>query len=445
VLDAWRPAQSAGPNFAERVVAEHLASRHRGRWLGVIGLVAAAAVALVVIGPPRPQARGQLLAHGRTTVPLGDRGIAVAEDGSEISWDSIQGSLRVDETHGDVFYRVEPTGAWTGSEAFLVRTPAGEVRVLGTCFRVEVMEGTGVDAKRAGAIGALVGATAATAVITVYEGRVTTASAGGPAAIVEAGQVARLESGRAPSISDPSAPRRAPGVAVGAHALGGADSAHETAQADVLLPTGHPTVAKLEADQLRARVEELERELEKEKKSRTPIKTYDLDQDTLAEMAKKCELRWDLPTLGSTPQTINSEDASKLGLDSNAKAAINRLMADRNAALLASVRKVYSELTGDENTAALSPEAMISEIEDKAPRATLQLAFQRLAQERAGQPAAGPGSPVEALFRLLTAEGDHFQQDLAKQIGPDEAQAYRDLHSGFGSRHRSSYGCPGSE
>jgi hypothetical protein len=106
-----------------------------------------------------------------------------------VSWDGD----RVEQASGDVFWRVEP------GERFVVRTPAGEVTVKGTCFRVRVLS---------------VGAAAAAALaVAVYEGKVGVSRAGVQVDLV-AGESATLDDHGAHRASapddDPEAPKAAP-------------------------------------------------------------------------------------------------------------------------------------------------------------------------------------------------------------------------------------------
>ena len=127
--------------FAERVAGawqkERAARPPRRRGLsiaiGAATLAAAAAMLLWLRLPPVPAARGDREVAERSTLELGRRAIAVAESGAALSWSiASDGAAHVDQRAGDVFYRVEKGGP------FVVSTTAGDVTVLGTCFRVEV-------------------------------------------------------------------------------------------------------------------------------------------------------------------------------------------------------------------------------------------------------------------------------------------------------------------
>ena len=217
-------AQEPAPDFADKVMAQIDAgaraplARSRGSYGRLVagvaaGVALAAGLALAVTwhGGGAPT-RGEAVAADRTQVAMGGRAVAVLERGAHVAWSGDE----VEQSAGDVFYRVEPGGA------FRVHTGAGDVAVLGTCFRVRVVGSEGGDAAmngrdlKAGAIGAAV---AAAAIVSVYEGKV---------AVSHAHQSVTLtagETGRA----DSSGVRRASGAAgaTGASAEGTGVAANE--------------------------------------------------------------------------------------------------------------------------------------------------------------------------------------------------------------------------
>jgi FecR protein len=158
-LEAWK-TQEPPADFADRVLeaAARPAPVRRTRTTRVLaGLMLAAAMAVVVAFGAhrrRADAHGVATAEARQETRVGGRAVAVLEKGARIAWDG--DDVRQDQ--GDVFWRVEP-GA-----RFVVRTPAGEVTVKGTCFRVRVLA--------AGAAGAVALA------VMVYEGKVGVSHAG---------------------------------------------------------------------------------------------------------------------------------------------------------------------------------------------------------------------------------------------------------------------------
>src|SRR5205085_2753683 len=121
-------------------------------------------------------------AEARQTVNLAARAAAVAEPGTELAW-SVRGErVRVEQPRGSVFYRVEH-GA-----PFQVVTPAGEVEVTGTCFRVALGSST---------------AEGVTALVDVLEGSVKVRGDAGELP-VRAGESACLALGRSPKPVGPA-------------------------------------------------------------------------------------------------------------------------------------------------------------------------------------------------------------------------------------------------
>jgi hypothetical protein len=161
-----------------------------------IASMGAAAAALVLIGWwatarwnfDSAAGQGQLVATAPQTVNIGARAAAAAESGADLAWSVTGKRARVDQRRGSVFYRVHPGGP------FHVMTPAGDVEVTGTCFRVTLA---------AGATGP-----AATTLVSVLEGSVKVHTDVGEMTVT-VGQTARLSRGQAPeslgSSSTPSA------------------------------------------------------------------------------------------------------------------------------------------------------------------------------------------------------------------------------------------------
>lgn len=174
-------------------------------------------------------------------------------------------------------------------------------------------------------------------------------------------------------------------------------------------------------------------------------KSYDLPEDVLLGMAERCELRWDTPSLGPYAPTIAPDDVAALGLSDEERQLINAAMATSHEHLTGLIQQVYGEITGDPQTGSMSTTAMLAEIRDKTEFSQLRAIFSTLARERAGlqaPPESADMPALERLFRGLTGEGDKLEQRIADGIGPQLARDYRDLHSGWSSGHRSSYGCP---
>src|ERR1700733_6649753 len=153
--------------FADRVLAARAAPASvRRRWPAVaigLGVAVAASVAIVMARGAHRGGNGELATTERTTLALSDRGVAVAEAQTQLTWrvDS-SGAAEIDQRAGNVFYRVEHGGP------FVIHTPEGDVRVTGTCLRIEVSPMN--PTKQMFVSGAVGAAIASAVIITVYEG-----------------------------------------------------------------------------------------------------------------------------------------------------------------------------------------------------------------------------------------------------------------------------------
>ena len=441
-LDAWdAPEPDAG--FAERVLARAEADRSVP-WarLGGLALVAAASVAVVVAlsqGTGRPAIEGAHLSAARATLDLGGRAIAVAEPQTQLSWHVAPGGdARVEQKSGNTFYRVDRGGG------FVVDTPAGAVRVAGTCFRVEVRA---MKPKHAALAGAALGATlSAVAMVTVYEGTVVAASSRGEAR-VEAGEQARLVPNELPRIEgaagrpDPAGDAQ---TAAGASASGA--GGHRTlAPTDPVALQSVNRELRAEVDGLREQVAQLTVDLDEARATSRRHKTYDLSQEELDAMADRCEIRWDMPRLGPEPERLGEEAVAELEVDAAQRRAINQAHAAEHEHLLAELRAAYTELTGDANTGSLAAGAMFAEINDKTPREEIRRIYRMLSAERAGR-VEPPGAdvqqpPAARIYRLYTGAGPRLQRRLTAAVGDELAQKVRDRNGGFASKYRSSHGC----
>jgi hypothetical protein len=425
VVETWQ---------AERAARPPLLPRRRGLSLavGAATLVAAAAVMVWL----RPSGRVERVADHqvteRTTFNVGGRATAVAEGGSALSWRVTPGGeARVRQGAGDIFYRVEKGGP------FVVSTPAGDVTVLGTCFRVEV-SAMSLDKKSAVAAG--VGAVlASTILVTVYEGRVLLANERGRA---------ELAAGERGSAQGASMPERLASAASATIVPTPPAPPPADASREELLK--RDAAQRQELGQLRARVQELQAQAassepggrEHSDRFFTPTK------EELQQLAKDCKLKWDMPSLSLAPHPLGPKEAQEAGFSDEERRQFDRVTADFNQRMVAQLRAIYIEVTGDKSGAdTLTPHAMEQDILAKVPDAVAQEAFWRLSRERAGlmTPPADPmkgGAPVERLMRLLTSAGDEYERQLGATIGPDRAHALRAEHGGWGSRSVNSMGCP---
>lgn len=438
-LEGWQ-AKEPPPQFAEKILARDAAQRSSKRvWIGAVAIAASVVFVALAMRGGREAVHGTHHASVRTTLVLGDRATVVSEAGTELSWSiDRSGRAELEQKSGNVFYRVERGGP------FVVHTPRGDVHVLGTCFRVEVEE---MRAASSGLIGAGIGAALATTVmVTVYEGRVSTAAPQGAEMAIAAGESARLELGPMPAPAGqrtkklelrPPQARREERDAVFAELPPNA-TPEQIAEAHRAL--------KKEADKMREELKAMRGEVEEARLAKSSDKVYDIPQAELERMAEKCELRWDMQPLGAKPTSIDTEELEKLSLAESEREVIDRVYKEDHARLQKELAALYVEVTGDATAGSLAATAMFEEIVDKAPKGEIQRVFQKLAQERAGllppSPDSAKASAWERVFRLMTGAGDALQAEFAKELGPDTAKALRDLHGGWGSRSRSSSGCP---
>jgi hypothetical protein len=190
--EAPEPAGDLEARLFARLRAELPRDVRRWPYLLAAALAAVlAAVSLYLRPAPLDPREGSIEASARTPVLIGERGVAIAEPGTVLRWSvGEDGAARLEQPEGIVFYHVGPGGP------FVVETPAGEISVRGTSFRVEV---SGMKPSKDTAAGGAVGA-ALTAVVflTVYEGKVLFANEQGSLELA-AGDQASATAGEAPT------------------------------------------------------------------------------------------------------------------------------------------------------------------------------------------------------------------------------------------------------
>jgi len=453
-LDAW-DVDEPPDGFADRVLEarrEGVASepevprRSRGRrssppikWAAVVVVAACAAVLLFALrrGPSVPAASGQVTAEQRTEVRLGGRGVAVAEAGAVLSWQvDKSGAARLVQSAGDVFYRVDPGGA------FVVATPEGHVRVTGTCFRVEVPSMKAKDALLGAAIGAAL-------VVTVYEGKVLFADKNGASSEARAGQ--KLVIGEGDGERSLAVVRAGGGQASDSASSSGdepwAKAPSSDATRDELLARDQAQRAEIAG--MQARVGTLQRDLAAARKGSRDGPAADEDDGRpwfdpspamLEEFAKRCQVRFDVPpVMGPEPFSLPANVAGKYGLSEEERTALNQVMGDLYGRWLADVRKLYIEATGDtQGVESLSVRAMAEEIENKSIPGEATRIRIRIANERAGlvEPPANLAalSPLDRYYRAMGALGDEAERLLADQIGAKRSRDLREVKDGWGTR-----------
>lgn len=428
VFDVWS-ASDPPPGFAERVLSQLAPQppplRSRWRTAAMVLVGAAVALALVVLAHPLLPASGEHRASARQTVLLATRGLAVLEPDAEIVWEKRLRSVHVRQTYGAVFYRVERGGP------FVVETPAGRIAVTGTCFRVEVetmhertrtIVGTAVGA----ALGALI-------TVTVYEGQVALAHRHNVLSL-SAGEVGQAASYGVPRRVDSPLPSSASTVE---SPFQGARLPEATAARAVA-----PRTAALEAE-----LETLRRSMaEDEERRRAADKWPARSKEDLLAMAKRCEVRYDMPpSAWNLGHTVDERRAAELGFSDDERRAVNQALHEEGIRLVEPLRALYIETTGNADAAAaLEPFTLQQEIMAKASPETLALARQRISHERAGLVTPGDpsqGTPVERALRLLSTAGDEWERRLAVIVGVERAAKLRTPNRLFG-RWRIE-GCPG--
>ncbi|MEQ8274477.1 MAG: hypothetical protein RMA76_45275 [Deltaproteobacteria bacterium] len=438
-LDAW-DVPALPDDLAERVVPEaprEEAPKPRSKSRRWMALAAGAAAVFAVVWAFDRSAQGEASPSTRTTIAIGDRATAVAEAGSALAWRiGRRGEAVVQQNRGNVFYRVERGGT------FEVRVQDKKVRVLGTSFRVEVIE---MESKKAALVGAAAGAlVATTVVVTVYEGKVVTAAPGGEVTL-EAGEAARLtDEGKpkrfAPQLSAKARDKPADGM-----------MARAVVVDEPVVPTDE-TPEELHQALTKANLENLhlKRELAKVKQelAEAPDERpfFEPSEKMVQRFADDCLVAWDAVSTGVKPPTVPDADVDKVGLTEGEREIADKLLAASHDELKAVIQQTYTAVTGDPNTGSMATEAMFAEITDKTPREVMQQLFLRLSHERAGRlpppPEGTELQPVERMFRTLTSSGDRLEQAIASELGPDQARKLRQAHNGWNNKSKSSYGCP---
>lgn len=437
---AW-PADEPPSDFAERVVARALAERRPARssrklaWLGA-GLAAAAAIALF-FALRAPVASGELAASARAEIAIGERATAVLEPGARLAW---RGDV-VTQSAGDVFYRVEP-GA-----PFRVETPAGEVTVLGTCFRVQTRSSAkeSSDMNKKGVISAAGSAAlGALAVVTVYEGRV---------GISHAGERVELSAGQSGQL-DARGARRLEGGALG--------------EAERALATEDRKDYANANDRLAGDIADLNRRLRLVEKEKGELEDelrlalaaadgaaprdrseFDLNQEDWEKLAEDGTVKYRVPCFRPNGWTPSADTLDRLGLSPDDATTLADAYQRSNDRVWKTIRKLCVAAIGKEDVVdTLGPDTcthVIVDMERKRDREAASEAMRQVAEIRAGKrPPPAPGeasSPTLEAFLALTGELSQFETDLAQSFGPEEA--HRLAFSDEMCAGQSTFGGPG--
>jgi len=415
----------AGPRRHARVVAAFLAG----------ALVTAAATVVIVRRPDSAHraAAGARVTTARESIALGHRGIAVAEPGASLAWHvDADGAARVEQSAGDVFYRVEPGGT------FVVATAAGEVRVTGTCFRVEIQMKPSASSLKGAAVGA---ALAAVVVVTVYEGGVVVAGSNGDQRVAAGERVVVGEDASAIALGAP------PPVDITRDQLLVRDATQRRIIAELTARVAglEPHVAG-PREAIRTLRRGDPRDHADDDGDGRPW--FDPSPELLAQFAAECRIRFDTPPIeGTEPFQLPADYAAEAGIAPAELTAINAGIRELHARWKARLIALYLEATGEvdrDRADAMSPSALAREIEDKGAEGEADEIRARIARERAGlaRPPAdlSQTSPVERYLRSIITLGDEMETIVARAVGPERARALRELNDGWGSKHEMS-GC----
>lgn len=167
----------------------------------------------------------------------------------------------------------------------------------------------------------------------------------------------------------------------------------------------------------------------------------------LGELAKRCEVRFVIPTLTENqPPTVTEEDASALSLSAKERALLDRTMRDMHTDLRDFAVRAYGEGAGRSAKASgLTLEEMLSDLQTR-PENGFEEARQKFARERGGL-ASPPASathqpPGERLLRLWAAMGDELERRLADGVGTERAHQLRFSPHATWTNRFSFSGCP---
>jgi hypothetical protein len=439
------PAQEPPADFAERVVAAARVERrkaakpHRGRVLAGLVLVGsmAAGIALAVHLQTRANA-GDVTADARREVRVGTRAIAVLEAGAHVKW---HGDA-IEQTGGDVFWRVEPGARFT------VHTAAADVTVKGTCFRVQVTDGEGDMTRRDAMLGAIGAALGAAAFVGVYEGKVAVSHAGQSVAVA-AGQSAQAD-------------------ARGVHLTGlspsaqGTAAAADSAEPDPLLAananladTVREYRRRLEA--IDADKKKLEKKLAQaeallgdasagQKAFEVSAEKFDLTQDDWKQLAKDGNLPTRNPCAGKNNDfSYTPGDLNALGLAPQDGAAIQAALKRSDARVWGVIGPLCAKAVPGANVDEIGQRGCENILQAFAPKSgpsSSAESVRQTAEIEAGlRPMPGPSDNVPPLERALLAlagESKNVENDLAQEFGPDEAKAI--VYGKVGCWNNSSWG-----
>jgi len=172
--------------------------------------------------------------------------------------------------------------------------------------------------------------------------------------------------------------------------------------------------------------------------------------DELGDMARRCEVRFDMPAITETqPPAVTDEASAALSLSGRERALVDQTLSDLHAGLRTFAERAFAETAGQSAATAAAASAptleeMLTELQTR-PEGGFEEARAKLAAERAGlmpPPARDALQPTgERLLRRWASLGDEFERLLSDKLGSDRAHQMRvSTHAGWMNRF-SQAGC----
>jgi len=391
--EAW-PKLDPPRGFPERLgarlveVERHRTRRRRRRVWAAGATILAVAAACFVWGAP--VSRGDVTAVERREIHLGarDRAVAVLEHAAHVSWAADD----VTQDAGDVFYRVER------GQGFVVHTPAGDVCVKGTCFRVALSG----DARNA--------------VVSVLEGKVVVAR--GPLSLdLHAGERATLDQ-------------------TGVHAAGGVVGTDTTTANRGLVHADSGSAERARLVALEAEKQDIEQRLREAEQALaahsasplSPASEWDLGPDDWKKLAAEGVVKYQLPCRLPDAVGGSTNPFEGLALSPDDTSTLRGAYQRSNARVWTVVRDLCADATGSVDAAERLGTYTCTHVvlvqATERDRASVNDAMKKVAEIRAGErpmPALGAEDAVVRLFLAVTGEMAEFEGDLAQSLGPREA------------------------
>jgi ferric-dicitrate binding protein FerR (iron transport regulator) len=339
----------------------------------------------------RVSSTGSLVATAaRSTHRIGDRGVAVAETGASLSWQvDVDGNGVVTQQLGAVFYRVEHEDR----RRFAVMTPQGRVVVTGTCFTVVVLP--------------------TSTTVQVHEGSVQL-HADHDVIELLAGERARLTPDRIVRIDRIDDLTKDRGAA--------SSGAHPEVSMAQPIVKARPAVAQPRL---------------------IP------DAATLAQWAEKCHVRADMPPFEELKPKNEAEWEAytrSMGGTAAETEAVEAAFTSVEQRAFSKLHDLYVQTTGDkQSTGSLTLDRMLYEIARTAEYQEELEIYQKISAERAGlgvPPPLDQRSNLEVLLREILAQGDAFETELARRVGPVRARQLREHNQGWPGEASEWEGCP---